>query len=273
MKIFIEYILVVEMQRIDPALGYIDAQIEQPFTIFRVSEKPVLSPGEVGLFDDSGVSLACIVNMGPKKYLYYLGWNLGVTVPWRNSIGLAIYNEKLNKYEKIGKAPIMDRNEVDPYSLSYPFVMQDCGIFKMWYGTNLAWGKEQKDMSHVIRYAESNDGKEWRRRGEIAIGFKNKYEFALSKPCVMRENGIFKMWYSYRASDKSEKYRIGYSESYDGIKWERRDEEVLLDVSTDGWDSEMICYPYVFTHNKKKHMLYNGNDYGKTGIGLATLEE
>ena len=45
----------------------------------------------------------------------------------------------------------------------------------------------------------------------------------------------------------------------------------FIDVSNDGWDSEMICYPYVFDHKGKRYMLYNGNDYGKKGFGLAIL--
>ena len=45
----------------------------------------------------------------------------------------------------------------------------------------------------------------------------------------------------------------------------------FIDVSDDGWDSEMICYPFVFDHKGKRYMLYNGNDYGKKGFGLAIL--
>ena len=68
-----------------------------------------------------------------------------------------------------------------------------------------------------------------------------------------------------------ESYRIGYAESEDGIHFNRMDEKVGIDVSKFGWDSEMICYPHVFAHNGEKYMLYNGNGYGKEGIGLAVL--
>ena len=51
------------------------------------------------------------------------------------------------------------------------------------------------------------------------------------------------------------------------------DELVELDISPNGWDSEMICYPYVFDHGSNRYMLYNGNGYGKTGFGLAVLEQ
>jgi hypothetical protein len=75
------------------------------------------------------------------------------------------------------------------------------------------------------------------------------------------------MWYSYRGSS----YRIGYAESDDGVAWVRKDEEAGIDVSPDGWDSEMIEYPCVFDHAGSRYMLYNGNGYGATGIGLAEL--
>jgi predicted GH43/DUF377 family glycosyl hydrolase len=77
------------------------------------------------------------------------------------------------------------------------------------------------------------------------------------------------MWYSYRGRS----YRIGYAESDNGIEWVRKDEEVGIDVSESGWDSEMIEYPYIFDHEGQRYMLYNGNGYGRTGIGLAVLEE
>ena len=80
------------------------------------------------------------------------------------------------------------------------------------------------------------------------------------------------MCFSSRGEKKISTYRIRKATSKDGIKWERT-KEIELDVSESGWDSEMVCYPYVFEYNGKLYMLYNGNNYGKTGIGLAVLEE
>lgn len=250
-------------------IGYADVDIRPPFKIVAVSDKPLLSPGEIGTFDDSGVSLSCITTISGSKLLYYLGWNLGVTVPWRNSIGLAIYNKATQKFERYSRAPLMDRHDVDPYSISYPFVLEDNGIYRMWYGSNLAWGPEQTDMAHIIKYAESDDGIHWHREGRIALDFKDSTEYAMSRPFVIKENGRYRMWYSFRGKA----YRIGYAESLDGLTWERKDNQVGIDVSESGWDSEMIEYPFVFDHDGKRYMLYNGNGYGKTGMGLAVLDE
>jgi predicted GH43/DUF377 family glycosyl hydrolase len=249
-------------------IGFAEVDLKPPFKVLSIAEEPLLAPGEVGTFDDSGVSLSCIKQINGTKYLYYLGWNLGVTVPWRNSIGLAIYDPTTATFQRFSKAPLLDRHHVDPYSISYPFVMEDEGIYRMWYGSNLKWGKEQKDMAHLIKYAESDDAIHWKREGIIALGFKNDREYAMSRPCVIKEDGHYRMWYSYRG----ESYRIGYAESEDGIHWVRKDEGVGIDVSDSGWDSEMVEYPFVFDHKGKRYMFYNGNDYGKTGIGLAVLE-
>ena len=85
------------------SIGFVDLDILD-FSIKQISNNPVISPGEVGTFDDSGTSLSCIIHVNDTKYLYYLGWNLGVTVPWRNSIGLAIYNGNSDCFEKVSKA-------------------------------------------------------------------------------------------------------------------------------------------------------------------------
>jgi hypothetical protein len=78
------------------------------------------------------------------------------------------------------------------------------------------------------------------------------------------------MWFSYR-SGNGQAYRIGYAMSSDGRNWELALEDAGIDVSTSGWDSEMIEYPFVFDHKGQRYMMYNGNDYGRTGFGLAVL--
>jgi predicted GH43/DUF377 family glycosyl hydrolase len=249
-------------------IAYADVDIKPPFRVLKVAEQPLLAPGEIGTFDDSGVSLSCLIKINGKLCLYYVGWNLGVTVPWRNSIGLAIHNRVTGTFERFSRAPLLDRNDADPFSISYPFVLEDEGIFRMWYGSNLSWGKEQKDMAHVIKYAESADALHWNREGIIALDFKDESEYAMSRPYVLKEDGRYKMWYSYRG----EAYRIGYAESKDGINWTRKDDEVGIDVSEAGWDSEMIEYPCVFDHRGERYMLYNGDGYGRTGIGLAVRD-
>jgi hypothetical protein len=250
------------------SIGWVEIDLRRPLQVLAVSSQPVLTPGPAGSFDDSGASLACLIGTGESLLLYYTGWNLGVTVPWRNSIGLAVSRDGL-RFERFSPAPILDRNPVDPYSLSYPFVMHEPGGWRMWYGSNLRWGSQQKDMDHVIKYASGSSAAEWHPSGDICIGIENRGEYAFSRPCVLKEGERWRMWYSFRG----EAYRIGYAESSDGVRWQRRDAEAGIKVSASGWDSESIEYPWVFDHDGARYMLYNGNRYGLTGFGIAVLEE
>jgi len=229
----------------------------------------VLSHGKLGRFDDSGVTVTGLVKQSNKKFLYYLGWNLGRTIPFRNAIGVAVCQNFDEQFFRISEAPIVDRSSIDPISLSYPFLLYRGDRYCIWYGSCIEWfGESKTDYKFSLKYAESSDGILWHRTGEIALPCDYPSESAIARPHVIFENNIFKMWYSKKIG---ESYRIGYAESIDGRKWSRLDHRVGIDVSETGWDSEMIEYPYVFDHLGSRYMLYNGNGYGKTGFGLAIL--
>jgi predicted GH43/DUF377 family glycosyl hydrolase len=255
------------------SIAWADVDFDHDFAVKAISIEPLLSRGTPGYFDDDGVSMSWILQHGNQYLLYYLGWNLRTCVPWLNTIGLAVADHPDGPFRKYSRAPIMDRHHLDPFTVSYPCVLQENGRFRMWYGSNLSWGREQHEMAHVIKYAESADGINWQRSGEVHIGLEHPGEYAISKPCVIRMDEGYRMFYSFRASEYSDKYRIGTAWSSDGFAWKREDENAGITVSESGWDSESIEYPNVFRFRDKLYLLYNGNQYGKTGFGLAILEE
>ena len=243
-------------------------ELEPEPRLLDVGSEALVAPGAPGLFDDSGASMGCLAAVGAELVLYYVGCNLGVTVPWRNSIGIAVSRDGGLSFQKKSQAPALDRNGIDPYSLSYPWVLADGGRWRMWYGSNLRWGAAERDMDHVLKHAESADGLEWARDGRIVLPLSGPGEYALSRPCVVRDKDCFRMWFSHRG----DRYRIGYAESPDGFSWRRDAAGRNLEASGSGWDSEMVCYPCVFDCRGARYMLYNGNGYGRSGIGIARLE-
>jgi hypothetical protein len=238
--------------------------------VTRVSERPVIDLGPLGAFDDSGVTTSWIVNHDNKKYQYYSGWSLGVSVPFYFFVGLAISEDGGATYQRVSPSPILERNEIDPYLTASPCVLVEDGRWRMWYVSGTSWEIKDERPHHRyhIKYAESSDGIRWKRDGIVCIDYESEQEYAISRPCVLKEGNLYRMWYASRGNS----YRIGYAESTDGLSWTRKDEESGIDVSATGWDSDMVAYPYVFEHEGDYYMLYNGNDYGKTGIGLAVLE-
>jgi predicted GH43/DUF377 family glycosyl hydrolase len=250
------------------SISFVEIDLHDPRTILREADEPVLAPGEPGMFDDSGASIGCIVEVGQQRYLYYMGWHLTVVVPWQNALGLAISDGHGQPFHRVSRFPVVELNEIDPYTISYPWVALEDGRFRMWYGSNTAWGAEKRDMRHLIKYAESDDGRRWDRAGTVAIGLDLPGEYAICKPSVVRERDGYRMWFCSRG----ESYRIWEAVSPDGVVWTRRDAAPALDVSNEGWDSEMVEYPFVFDHRGSRYMLYAGNGFGRTGFGLAVFE-
>ena len=239
-------------------------------TVLQTDVAPVLSPGRAGAFDDSGAMGSWLVSANSRKYLSYIGWNLGVTVPFRNAIGVAISDDGGASFTKYSEGPVLDRDTCDPFFIGSACVLIENDVWRMWYASCVEWVIENAIPTHHyhIKYAESKDGIRWNRTGIVAVDFASADEYAISRPCVVRDGDVYRMWYWYRGPA----YRIGYAESDDGITWRRHDEEVGIGPGPEAWDSEMLEYPFVFDAGNRRYMLYNGNDYGRAGIGLAVFE-
>ena len=94
-------------------------------------------------------------------------------------------------------------------------------------------------------------------------------EIGFGRPFIQRDSSGYRLWYSIRSRRG---YRLGYAESTDGLVWGRRDEDVGLSPSENGWDSEMVCYSAIVATRNRWLMFYNGNGYGRTGVGVAVAE-
>jgi hypothetical protein len=115
-----------------------------------------------------------------------------------------------------------------------------------------------------MRYAESDDGLTWHADGRVAVDFAGPGEYAMGRPCVTRDDDRYTMWFCVRGDT----YRLACAESADGLLWQRR--EPVLQPAPEGWESRMQAYPVVVSAGGRRHLLYNGDDYGRTGIGYAT---
>lgn len=93
-------------------------------------------------------------------------------------------------------------------------IIYDKGKYLMWY-TGQARGHS------YIGYAESTDGIHFERKcSEPVIISEFPFEGeSCMNPCVLAENGIYRMWYS--AGETCEPNVICYAESTDGINWKK----------------------------------------------------
>lgn len=250
-------------------IGKVEIDLKRPSKAHKIDSKPIFKCGELGCFDENGVSYPVIVETEGERYMYYVGWMPTVLTPFQNFTGLAKASKGSDLFTRVSRAPILGRTNSEPFSSGSVFVIKEDNIWKIWYTSFLKWGKigEHKHY-YVIKYAESDDGINWNRDGHICINIEEESEYAIGKPSVIKIKDIYHMWYVYRGKE----YRIGYAHSEDGINWKRRDDLACIDVSDFGWDSKAISYPHVFRNENHLYMLYCGNEYGREGLGLARMK-
>jgi hypothetical protein len=235
-----------------------------------VEPEPLLEPGPLGAFDDSGVNPSCLVEADDRWSLYYIGWTRGVSVRFQTAIGCAVSEDGGRTFRRVGDGPVVGRSRANPYFVTSPWVLREGGRWRMWYAAGVRWDATETGAEPVyhIRYAESSDGVAWECPGTVCIDFGQPGEHAIARPCVVRDDDAYRMWFSHRG----ERYRIGYAESPDGLVWTRIADGPTLAAGEDDWESDMAEYPVVFDFGGARHMLYNGNGYGRTGIGHAVYE-
>jgi hypothetical protein len=247
-----------------------------PANILEINPEPLLSLGLPGTFDDCGLMPSSIVNWQGLKYLYYIGWNVRNTVPYHNSVGLAVSEDNGQSYRRMFAGPVMDRTAQEPYFCATTCVRIENGIWRNWYLSCTDWQEINGRMEPLyhLKYAESDDGINWRREGRIAIDYCHPEEGGIVRASVLKDRELYRMWYCYRSHtdyriDKTNSYRIGYAESNDGLSWLRLDDQAGIHLSDKGWDSFMQAYPEVVDVGENRYLFYNGNGFGESGFGYA----
>lgn len=252
-------------------IGYVDVLADNPKKIVKVSPEPVLDIGTPGAFDENGILPTCVVPVDGQLYLYYVGYQLGIKVPYFQFGGLAVSTDGGESFQRHLKVPVTDRSDTEMLNRTSAFVRRRNGIFEMWYVGGSEWTTVNDKALPVynIRYLTSDDGINWGPEGRVSIDYQNDDEHAFGKPFIYEDGDLQRVFYSVRTRSKG--YRLGYAESRDGLNWERKDEQVGIDVSESGWDSEMIAYSSIVRHKDKIYMFYNGNNLGASGFGYAEL--
>ena len=247
--------------------------------ILDVAKHTVIELGGLGAFDEHGIFPMHVFNDGGRVLGFTTGFNRKVSVGVDSSIGLAISNDGGRTFQKHGTGPIMAASLHEPFLIADSFVMSIGGIYYMWYIFGTKWKSfsenEPPDRVYKIACATSVDAINWQRDGRQIVADRLGEDECQALPTVFRRNDLYHMYFCFRPChgfrNGGNSYRLGYAYSHDLISWTRDDSKAGIDLSQDGWDSQMQCYPHVFACEDRVYMLYNGNEFGKSGFGLAEL--
>jgi hypothetical protein len=249
--------------------------------VLGVNREPVIGLGGLGCFDEHGIFPMHVFDDGNRLLAYTTGWNRKASVSADAAIGLAISNDRGLSFQRHGTGPVMAATLHEPFLVGDAFVLKADGIYRMWYIFGQRWlppaESASPDRVYKIAHALSHDGIEWRRDGRAIVPDRLNADECQALPTVIRIGRRHHMFFCYREARgfrerPSAGYRIGYAWSDDLLGWTRDDAQAGIDVSPEGWDSQMQCYPNVFECDGSVYMLYNGNEFGRHGFGLALLE-
>lgn len=255
---------------------FVDVAADNPTRVLNVSRCPLLDIGVPGTFDDNGLmAISFVQTKSGELFMYYAGFEICTQIRYRILSGLAISADGGESFKRYSKAPILERTSEELYFRCGPFAMLDEGVFKLWYVAGSEWMKLNGKAMPVydLRYLESTDGIHWADRGTLSMAITGEDEHGFGRPWVIKRGpNDYQLFYSIRRRSFGA-YRLGYAESTDGIHWVRKDDEMGLDVSPDGFDTHAIMYSAVINVKGKTYCFYNGNNFGEGGFGVAELAE
>lgn len=260
-------------------LAYVDLDRKNLHSIVGICEKPILDLGGLGTFDEFGMNPATAIRAGDEVRIYYAGWTRCESVPFNAAIGMAVSKDNGKTFNRLGDGPVLSYTPSEPFVIGSPRIRRFNDKWRLFYVAGKKWvtGHGRPEPVYKIRMASSDDGVNWIKHGEDLVANKLEENECQASPEVFFLDGKYHMLFSYRYNlgfkNKENGYRIGYACSTDLIAWERDDGNAGIDVSPDGWDAEMVSYPNVFELDGVIHMLYQGNQVGKYGFGLAKLEQ
>ncbi|MFC5476711.1 hypothetical protein [Massilia suwonensis] len=252
-------------------IGFVDLDPLDPRKVIRESREPVLDIGSPGSFDDNGVFQTSVIRVPDGRlFMYYVGFELGHRIRYRLLTGLAVSTDNGDSFQRIQATPVLERSPEEQFFRCGPWVEWKDDRFRMWYVAGSEWETiDGKQMPiYDIRYAESADGIHWPAKGQLVMPVALENEHGFGRPVVRAGQDGYRMFYSIRKRDPA-RYRLGYAQSRDGLAWQRLDAELGLGVTEGAWDGDAVSYAIDVEAGGRTWLLYNGNDFGGTGFGIA----
>jgi hypothetical protein len=250
--------------------------------VIRVSDRTVIELGALGCFDEHGIFPMNVLRHGDKVYGYTCGWSRRTSVSVETSVGLAVSVDEGLTFRRIGDGPILTSSLNEPFLVGDAFVQVHGDLFHMWYIFGTAWKRSAEfaapERTYKIGHAISRDSVSWEKEeARQIIPDRLNSDESQALPTVTTIGERYHMLFCYRQStdfraNKDRGYRLGHAWSDDMDRWTRDDAGVGIDVSAEGWDSDMLCYPHLFECDDRMYLLYNGNEFGRHGFGIAVLE-
>lgn len=234
--------------------------------------------GILGGFDQHGI-------FPFHPYAINAGFFLALTSGWKRmesvdidmAIGQAISMDG-EHFARNGYGPLITSAPKEPFLVGDPFVLFSDNMYSLFYIFGTKWNDvgSNSERTYKIGKMISQDGLRFNRvsPGKQIIPDTIENE-AQAMPSVVRIKDTFHMFYCYRSSFDFRRggangYRLGHAISRDLENWNLS--RSALPSKFPIWAQDMQCYPHAAVIDDLVYLFYNGNKFGKSGIGLMTRE-
>jgi hypothetical protein len=251
---------------------YADLEATFPFRVVHISRTPVLDIGPVGAFDSDGVNPSQIVERDGKLFLYYIGWQrISTNIPYTLLGGLAVSIDGGCSFTRIQATPMLSPTEEEPYFRTAPFVWWEDGQWQMLYigGGEFFTGPAAKRLPrYALRHTQSPDGWNWTGTSRVLLEPNSALgQIGFGRPVVTAKAGsVAELMLSIRTE-------YGYTLCSGPFSLQKAIDPTnlseVLPLSPEGWDSEMTCFGVTLEIDGGELLFYNGNQFGRSGFGLA----
>jgi hypothetical protein len=259
--------------------GFVD--FSEDFSLkLRESTFPLLPLGPLGNFDEHGIfPFQPFLTRDGLLMATTTGWSRRDDVPAESAIGLATTSDRGKTFERVGGGPILAALHEEPFLIADGFVLEQNGSYHMFYIAGKKWLRSYgvTERLYKIRHAQSTNLIDWKRTNLDIISNSLGETECQALPTVIKSSQGWLMAFCFRDAfdfreDSAKGYKIGWATSRDLLNWERVDLEHSLSKHISGWDEQMQAYPNLFKNSTGTYLLYNGNDFGLKGFGIAKLE-
>jgi hypothetical protein len=257
------------------SVWWVDLDPEDPTRIVGEASTAALGAGAAGSFDAAGVVPCAVARVDDTVRLYYAGYQppAGPAERFRVFSGVAAAPASdTGSFTRMRNEPLLETSPDERlFRVVHSVARLPDGGWRCWYGAGHEFRPGRRKLLPVydIRQMDSPDGLAFPDAGEVAVPLGAPEEHRVGRPFVVRHGPGWRMYFG--AGTEETTYRLTFADSADGRHWRRHDGLLGLDVSSSGWDSEMVAYPAVVTTGAGTFLFYNGNGYGRDGFGVAVL--
>ena len=245
---------------------FADFATEPPFALLATNPKPVFDVGPVGSFDCDGVNPSQVLETNEGLALLYIGWRRGPAAePYTLFAGLAWSRDCGMSFARRPE-PILPPRPGERLFRTAPFIDRDEKGYRLFYiGGDTFVDGDFGRRTPVYSLME--------QRGDSLLKWDGPARPLMSPDLAAGEVGFGRPVVTPdRRLMVSLRTRAGYRLFETDLDFLPQSRSVLTPVIPppfEAWEAEMTCFGAPCVVGANELLFYNGDGYGRTGMGLA----